>query len=164
MFPVQSVGKSLTFRGTVFEASQLIKSHKCPDPVCDTQLCQIKQELETARSRLSKLQGQLSGRTGEQGGEGGWSRTGSPSSALIATSPIEEECKRRSRSRSDEEWEGRSRSGEECEGRSRCNSQRQGDTNSLLGHYSDTEEETEIDRFTSENILLFPPPSYAYYS
>ena len=39
--PDQSVGKSLTFRGTVFEASHLIKSHKCADPVCDTQLLRV---------------------------------------------------------------------------------------------------------------------------
>ena len=37
----QSVGKSLTFRGTVFEANHLIKSHKCADPVCDTQLLKV---------------------------------------------------------------------------------------------------------------------------
>ena len=35
---LQSVGKSLTFRGTVYEASQLMKNHKCSDPVCDTLL------------------------------------------------------------------------------------------------------------------------------
>jgi len=57
-----SVGKSLTFRGTVFEASHLIKSHKCADPVCDTQLLRIRHELEVARSRLTKLQSELQGR------------------------------------------------------------------------------------------------------
>ena len=70
----QSVGKSLTFRGTVFEASELMKSHKCADPVCDTQLwkfkkhqCQkvsnlLRHELDLARLRLTKLQSELKSR------------------------------------------------------------------------------------------------------
>ena len=37
-----STGKSLTFRGTVYEASELIKSHKCSDPLCDTQLLKVR--------------------------------------------------------------------------------------------------------------------------
>ena len=40
---LQSVGKSLTFRGTVFEASELMKNHKCSDPVCDGQLLKVSQ-------------------------------------------------------------------------------------------------------------------------
>jgi len=54
-----SVGKSLTFRGTVYEASQLMKNHKCSDPVCDTQLWRVRHELDVAKLRLTKLQGQL---------------------------------------------------------------------------------------------------------
>jgi len=65
-----SVGKSLTFRGTVFEASHLIKLHKCADPVCDTQLLRIRQELEVARSRLTKLQSELKDRTSSPPKEG----------------------------------------------------------------------------------------------
>ena len=37
----QSVGKSLTFRGTVNEARELMKSHKCSDPVCSSQLWKV---------------------------------------------------------------------------------------------------------------------------
>ena len=37
----QSVGKSLTFRGTVNEARELMKSHKCSDPVCTNQLGKV---------------------------------------------------------------------------------------------------------------------------
>lgn len=57
-----SVGKSLTFRGTVYEASQLMKNHKCSDPVCDTQLWRVRHELDVAKLRLTKLQGQLQSR------------------------------------------------------------------------------------------------------
>ena len=39
---LQSVGKSLTFRGTVNEARELMKSHKCSDPVCSTQLLRVR--------------------------------------------------------------------------------------------------------------------------
>ena len=74
---LQSVGKSLTFRGTVFEASEVMKSHKCADPVCDTQLwkvrkhqcqkvsnvlIQVRHELDLARLRLTKLQSELKSR------------------------------------------------------------------------------------------------------
>ena len=45
----QSVGKSLTFRGTVYEASELIKTHRCKDPICDTHLWKVKHELDMAR-------------------------------------------------------------------------------------------------------------------
>jgi len=56
-----SVGKSLTFRGAVHEASHLIKGHACSDPVCDSQLLQVRHELEEARGRLEELQGRLGG-------------------------------------------------------------------------------------------------------
>ena len=39
---LQSVGKSLTFRGTVNEARELMKTHKCSDPVCSTQLLRVR--------------------------------------------------------------------------------------------------------------------------
>jgi ionotropic glutamate receptor NMDA 2B len=43
------MGKSLTFRGTVFEASELLKAHRCQDPICDTHLWKVKHELDMAR-------------------------------------------------------------------------------------------------------------------
>ena len=43
----QSVGKSLTFRGTVNEARELMKSHKCSDPVCSHQLWKVSPTSQT---------------------------------------------------------------------------------------------------------------------
>jgi len=57
-----SVGKSLTFRGTVNEARQLMKSHKCSDPLCSTQLWNVQHELESAKKRLFKLKAELRNR------------------------------------------------------------------------------------------------------
>ena len=42
---LQSVGKSLTFRGTVNEARELMKTHKCSDPVCSTQLFRVRKDI-----------------------------------------------------------------------------------------------------------------------
>nr|XP_015917244.1 glutamate receptor ionotropic, NMDA 2B isoform X1 [Parasteatoda tepidariorum]XP_042910482.1 glutamate receptor ionotropic, NMDA 2B isoform X1 [Parasteatoda tepidariorum] len=51
-----SMGKSLSFRGAVYEAQDLIKHHRCKDPVCDTQLWKVKHELDMARIRIRKLE------------------------------------------------------------------------------------------------------------
>ncbi|GIY14064.1 hypothetical protein CDAR_194271 [Caerostris darwini] len=53
---LQSMGKSLSFRGAVYEAQDLIKHHRCKDPVCDTQLWKVKHELDMARIRIRKLE------------------------------------------------------------------------------------------------------------
>lgn len=51
-----SMGKSLTFRGAVFEAREIIKRHKCTDPICDTHLWKVKHELDMARLRIRQLE------------------------------------------------------------------------------------------------------------
>ena len=53
------MGKSLTFRGTVFEASELMKTHRCKDPICDTHLWKVKHELDMAKIRVKKLEAEL---------------------------------------------------------------------------------------------------------
>lgn len=50
------MGKSLTFRGAVFEAQELIKNHRCRDPLCDTHLWKIKHELDMSRLRVRQLE------------------------------------------------------------------------------------------------------------
>ena len=56
---LQSVGKSLTFRGAAFEASELLKTHRCKDPICDTHLWKVKHELDMARMKMKSLEAQL---------------------------------------------------------------------------------------------------------
>ena len=56
------MGKSLTFRGTVYEASELLKTHKCKDPICDTHLWKVKHELDLARMKMKKLEAELRSR------------------------------------------------------------------------------------------------------
>lgn len=51
-----SMGKSLTFRGAVFEATEILKQHKCKDPICDTHLWKVKHELDMARLRIRQLE------------------------------------------------------------------------------------------------------------
>lgn len=51
-----SMGKSLTFRGAVFEAQEIIKKHRCSDPICDTHLWKVKHELDMARLRIRQLE------------------------------------------------------------------------------------------------------------
>lgn len=53
------MGKSLTFRGTVYEASELMKTHRCKDPICDTHLWKVKHELDMAKIRVKKLEAEL---------------------------------------------------------------------------------------------------------
>lgn len=50
-----SMGKSLTFRGAVYEATEILKNHRCSDPICDTHLWKVKHELDFAKLRLRQL-------------------------------------------------------------------------------------------------------------
>ena len=44
------MGKSLTLRGTVDEARQLLKAHSlCKDPACDAHLWRARNDLDMAR-------------------------------------------------------------------------------------------------------------------
>ncbi|XP_076324984.1 glutamate receptor ionotropic, NMDA 2B-like isoform X2 [Tachypleus tridentatus] len=54
-----SMGKSLSFRGAVFEAQDMLKHHRCRDPVCDTQLWKVRHELDMARLKLRQLEKKL---------------------------------------------------------------------------------------------------------
>lgn len=51
-----SMGKSLSFRGAVREAQDLIRHHHCKDPVCDTQLWKVKHELDMTKIKIRKLE------------------------------------------------------------------------------------------------------------
>ncbi|KAK6630957.1 hypothetical protein RUM44_003129 [Polyplax serrata] len=50
-----SMGKSLTFRGAVFEAQDILKHHRCRDPICDTHLWKVKHELDLTRMKIRQL-------------------------------------------------------------------------------------------------------------
>ncbi|KAK0168072.1 hypothetical protein PV327_001910 [Microctonus hyperodae] len=54
-----SMGKSLTFRGAVFEAQDIIRQHRCRDPICDTHLWKAKHELDMAKIRIRQLEKDL---------------------------------------------------------------------------------------------------------
>ncbi|XP_076276632.1 glutamate ionotropic receptor NMDA type subunit 2 isoform X4 [Lasioglossum baleicum] len=54
-----SMGKSLTFRGAVFEAQDILRYHRCRDPICDTHLWKVKHELDMARIRIRQLEKDL---------------------------------------------------------------------------------------------------------
>ncbi|GIY50879.1 glutamate receptor ionotropic, NMDA 2B [Caerostris darwini] len=54
-----SMGKSLSFRGAVFEATDLIKHHRCKDPVCDTQLWKTRHELDMANMKIRQLEANI---------------------------------------------------------------------------------------------------------
>ncbi|XP_071515349.1 glutamate receptor ionotropic, NMDA 2C-like isoform X2 [Panulirus ornatus] len=54
-----SMGKSLSFRGAVLEAQDVLKTHRCQDPLCDTHLWKVKHELDMARLRIQHLEKQL---------------------------------------------------------------------------------------------------------
>lgn len=49
------MGKSLTFRGAVYEAQDILKHHRCKDPICDTHLWKVKHELDLARMKIRQL-------------------------------------------------------------------------------------------------------------
>lgn len=53
------VGKSLTFRGAVFEAQEILRHHRCSDPICDTHLWKVKHELDMARLRIRQLESSM---------------------------------------------------------------------------------------------------------
>ena len=59
---MQSMGKSLTFRGTVQEATQMLKTHRCKDPICDSKMWRVKQELDLARIKMRALEEELKNR------------------------------------------------------------------------------------------------------
>lgn len=51
-----SMGKSLTFRGAVYEATEILRRHRCNDPICDTHLWKVKHELDMSRLRNTQLE------------------------------------------------------------------------------------------------------------
>ncbi|XP_034250123.1 glutamate receptor ionotropic, NMDA 2B isoform X5 [Thrips palmi] len=54
-----SMGKSLTFRGAVFEAQDILRHHRCKDPICDTNLWKTRHELDLTRLRVLQLERSL---------------------------------------------------------------------------------------------------------
>lgn len=58
-FTSKSMGKSLTFRGAVYEAQDILRHHRCRDPICDTHLWKVKHELDMARIRIRQLEKDL---------------------------------------------------------------------------------------------------------
>ncbi|XP_076041483.1 glutamate receptor ionotropic, NMDA 2B-like isoform X2 [Oratosquilla oratoria] len=54
-----SMGKSLTFRGAVYEAQDKLRRHRCRDPLCDTHIWKVKHELDLARMRIKQLEKEL---------------------------------------------------------------------------------------------------------
>lgn len=53
------MGKSLTFRGAVYEAQDILRNHRCRDPICDTHLWKVRHELDMARIRIRQLEKEL---------------------------------------------------------------------------------------------------------
>ncbi len=53
------MGKSLTFRGAVYEASELLKTHRCNDPICETHLWNVRSDLDHANARIKRLEEEL---------------------------------------------------------------------------------------------------------
>ncbi|XP_060833233.1 glutamate receptor ionotropic, NMDA 2B isoform X8 [Bombus pascuorum] len=54
-----SMGKSLTFRGAVYEAQDILRYHRCRDPICDTHLWKVKHELDMAKIKIRQLEKDL---------------------------------------------------------------------------------------------------------
>ncbi|KAF7281856.1 hypothetical protein GWI33_004184 [Rhynchophorus ferrugineus] len=54
-----SMGKSLTFRGAVYEAQDILRNHRCRDPICDTHLWKVKRELDVAQMRIKQLEKEM---------------------------------------------------------------------------------------------------------
>lgn len=50
------LGKSLTFRGAVYEAQEILRNHRCTDPICDTHLWKVRHELDMAKLRVRQLE------------------------------------------------------------------------------------------------------------
>ena len=60
LLPVyQSMGQSLTFERSVMEAIDYHRTHKCKDPLCETQLWKAKHELDLALLKISQLRKQI---------------------------------------------------------------------------------------------------------
>ena len=55
-YPTQSMGKSLTFRGAVYEATDKLRRHRCRDPLCQTHILKVKYELDRARVKIRQLE------------------------------------------------------------------------------------------------------------
>lgn len=53
------MGKSLTFRGAVYEAQDILRYHRCRDPICDTHLWKVKHELDMAKIKIRQLEKDL---------------------------------------------------------------------------------------------------------
>jgi hypothetical protein len=53
------MGQSLTFQGAVYKAQDILRRHRCKDPVCDSHLWKIRSELDLARVRVKQLEKQL---------------------------------------------------------------------------------------------------------
>lgn len=53
------MGKSLTFRGAVYEAQDKLRRHRCRDPLCDTHIWKVKHELDMARVKIKQLEKEL---------------------------------------------------------------------------------------------------------
>ena len=49
-------------RGAALEATELLKTHRCKDPICDTHLWKVKHELDMARMKMKSLEAQLQGK------------------------------------------------------------------------------------------------------
>lgn len=49
----------MTFRGAVFEAQEILRRHRCNDPICDTHLWKAKHELDMAKLRIRQLEKSL---------------------------------------------------------------------------------------------------------
>lgn len=53
------LGKLLTFRSAVFEAQEILRNHRCSDPICDTNLWKARHELDMAKLRIKQLERSL---------------------------------------------------------------------------------------------------------
>ena len=53
------MGKSLSFRGAVYEATDKLRRHRCRDPLCDTHIWKVKHELDLARVKIQQLEKEL---------------------------------------------------------------------------------------------------------
>ena len=58
-FSFQSMGKSLTFEQSVFEAIDVQRKHKCKDPICEMHLWKAKHELDMALLKIKRLQSEI---------------------------------------------------------------------------------------------------------
>ena len=53
------MGKSLSFRGAVYEATDKLRRHRCTDPLCDTHIWKVKRELDMAKMKIRTLEKEL---------------------------------------------------------------------------------------------------------